>query len=43
VIIRSQNNEAIDGALQALTIGDRYDQVTFVTDGVEWVVWSYRR
>ena len=42
VFIKAQNNESIDGARKSLTMDGTLNQVTLVTDGVEWVVWSHR-
>ncbi len=42
VLVRSQNNELVDGAGVPIVLDDKYDAVTLVTDGVQWVV-LYRR
>jgi hypothetical protein len=42
VTIRSQNGEPIDGRRGPIVMDDKFDAVTLVTDGTQWVV-LYRR
>jgi hypothetical protein len=42
VTIRSQNGEPIDGGSVPIVMDDKFDSVTLVTDGTQWVV-LYRR
>jgi hypothetical protein len=42
VFIRSAANEAIDGVRQPIVMDEKFDAITLVTDGTEWVV-LYRR
>lgn len=42
ILIRAAGGEMIDGAGAAVVMEDRFDAVTFVTDGTEWVVFSRR-
>lgn len=37
VIVRPSNNEMVDGARAPIVMGDKYDSITLVSDGVEWV------
>ena len=43
VFIRPQGGEAIDGARQPVVMDDRFDSMTLVTDGTQWVVLSRRQ
>jgi hypothetical protein len=40
VFVRPQNGQSINASLATLRMEDRYDSLTFVTDGIEWVVMS---
>jgi hypothetical protein len=42
VVISSKNKEAIEGRASSITLDDKGPVLTFVTDGVEWIVLSWR-
>lgn len=37
VFVRPSNNEMVDGVREPIRLGDKFDSITLVSDGVEWV------